>query len=183
MAVPQPTQHDRTAAAILDAATHLLAERRSNASMADVAHAAGVGRATLYRYYESREALLAALSSRAIADAAAMIAAAGVDRVPFDEAIARIARALVSVGDRYSVLVHEQVPSDPAVVEALLRKPINAVFARGRREDALRKDIPLETLREFFRGSLESAMRIAETRGVEEAAAALTAVFLHGASG
>src|SRR2546426_519468 len=51
-------RYDRTAAAILDAAAHALSEHGSNANMADVAGAAGVSRATLYRYYPDREALL-----------------------------------------------------------------------------------------------------------------------------
>src|SRR6266540_1576647 len=49
---------DRTAAAILDAAAHALSEHGSSTNMADVAAAAGVSRATLYRYYPDREALL-----------------------------------------------------------------------------------------------------------------------------
>src|SRR5262245_26610502 len=99
----QPHHHDRTASAILDAAAHALAER-TDASMADVASAAGVGRATLYRYYPSREALLDALAAEALADAGARLADAGLDRVPVPEAIERIVRALVAVGDRYVVL-------------------------------------------------------------------------------
>src|SRR5947199_656450 len=64
-------RYDRTAAAILDAAAHALSEHGSSTNMADVAAAAGVSRATLYRYYPDREALLDALSSHALAEAAA----------------------------------------------------------------------------------------------------------------
>lgn len=181
MGVAALTAHDRTATAILDAATHLLAERGSSASMSDVARTAGVGRATLYRYFESREALLAALSHRAVADAAAQIGAAGLEQVPFDEAIARIARALVSVGDRYAILVREQVPGDDGAVERHVREPIRATFARGRQQGALRRDVPTESLIELFRGCLEAAIRMAEVRGVEDSAAAVTALFLDGA--
>ena len=51
---------------LLDASERL--HRRigvAKTSMADVARAAGVSRATLYRYFDSREALLTALSQRA----------------------------------------------------------------------------------------------------------------------
>ena len=51
-------RYDRTAAAILDAAAHVLSEHGSGANLADVAAAAGVSRATLYRYYPDRDALL-----------------------------------------------------------------------------------------------------------------------------
>src|SRR5207237_2657003 len=102
-------RYDRTAAAILDAAAHALSEHGSRANMADVAAAAGVSRATLYRYYPDREALLGALASHALADAAARLADAGLERAPVEEAIERIVRALTAVGDRYGVLVREQV--------------------------------------------------------------------------
>src|SRR6266516_5023435 len=77
-------RYDRTRAAILDAAAEALAERGGRTSMADVAAAAGVSRATLYRYYADREALLDALASHALGDAAARLADAGLDRAPLE---------------------------------------------------------------------------------------------------
>ncbi len=58
--------HDRVAAAILDATADLLAEGGESPSMNDVAEAAGVARATLYRYFPTRERLLQALASAAL---------------------------------------------------------------------------------------------------------------------
>ncbi len=54
----RPVMRDHVAEAILDAAAAVFAERGEAASMADVAEAAGVGRATLYRYFPSRDVLL-----------------------------------------------------------------------------------------------------------------------------
>src|SRR5256884_9192324 len=110
-------RYDRTAAAILDAAAHVLAERGAGANMAEVAAAAGVSRATLYRYYPDREALLEALASHALADAAARLADAGLERAPVEQAIERIVRALTAVGDRYAVLVREQVEGNPDEID------------------------------------------------------------------
>jgi AcrR family transcriptional regulator len=174
---------DRTAAAILDAAAHVLSERGSSANMADVAAAAGVSRATLYRYYPHREALLDALASHALADAAARLADAGLERAPVEEAIERIVRALVAVGDRYSVIVHEQVKFDPAEAERLLGAPMRAVFARGVESGLFRQDISAEVLLELFGGALVAAVKLIERRrlGLEEASAATASVFLDGA--
>ena len=178
----RPARSDRTAAAILDAAAHVLAAR-SSASMADVAEAAGVGRATLYRYYESRESLLDALAERAVADAGARLADAGLDRVPVEEAIERIVRAIIAVGDNYAVLVHERIEADRAKAERTLGGPIRAVLARGVESGVLRDDLPLEILTEFFGGLLTTAITLVSERqiGLEDASAATAGIFLRGA--
>jgi AcrR family transcriptional regulator len=179
---PSP-RSDRTATAILAAAAHVLTAHGAAASMADVAAAAGVGRATLYRYFETRESLLEALATRAVADAGARLADAGLDGVTVEEAIERIVRALVAVGDRYAVLVDEQVRTEPDEVERLLGAPIRAVFARGVETAALRDDLPLEILLELFGGLLTTTIKLVGQRriGLEDAAAAATSLFLHGA--
>jgi TetR/AcrR family transcriptional repressor of mexCD-oprJ operon len=176
-------RYDRTAAAILDAAAHVLSGHGSTANMADVASAAGVSRATLYRYYPHREALLEALAAQALADAGARLADAGLERAPVEEAIERIIRALIAVGDRYGVLVREQVEADKAETERLLAAPIRAVFARGIERGLLRQDIEAGVLLELFGGALHAALKLTEEHqlGVEEASAATAAVFLDGA--
>jgi len=176
-------RHDRTAAAILDAAAHALSEHGQSANMADVAAAAGVSRATLYRYYPDREALLDALSSRALADAAARLADAGLDRAPVEEAIERIVRALTAVGDRYAVLLREQIEADPDEVERLVAEPLRAVLARGLETGLFRQDLPADVLLELLGGALVAALKLIERGrlGFEEASAAAASVFLDGA--
>ena len=61
MSKRQTTLHARVSAAILEAAAVVLVERGEQASMADVAAAAGMARATVYRYFPNREALFEAL--------------------------------------------------------------------------------------------------------------------------
>ena len=176
-------RHDRTAAAILDAAAHVLSEHGRSSNMADLAAAAGISRATLYRYYPHREALLEALAEQALADAGSRLADAGLERASVEEAIERIVRALIAVGDRYGVLVREQVESDPGETERLLAAPIRAVFARGIESGLLRQDLAADVLLELFGGALHAALKLTEERrlGVEEASAATAAVFLDGA--
>jgi AcrR family transcriptional regulator len=177
-------RHDRTATAILDAAARLFSEEGANANMADVAAAAGISRATLYRYYPHREALLEALAAYALADAASRLADAGLERAPVEEAIERIVRAIVAVGDHYAVLVHEQVKFDPTDAERLLGAPMRAVFTRGIESGLLRQDIAPEILLELFGGALMSAVKLTQhgRLGLEEASAATAAVFLQGAA-
>jgi AcrR family transcriptional regulator len=174
---------DRTAGAILDAAAHVLSEQGNSSSMADVAEAAGVSRATLYRYYPHREALLGALASEALADGAARLADAGLERATVEEAIKRIVRAIVAVGDRYAVLVQEHVKFDAAEAERLLGAPMRAVFNRGIEEGLLRQDLPVDVLLQLFGGALMSAVKLTQHGGLglEEASAATAALFLDGA--
>lgn len=151
--------------------------------MAEVAAAAGVGRATLYRYYPSRDALLQALADAALREAGERLADAGLDRAAVPEAIERIVRAVVGVGDRYVVLARERIRHDPDDAERLLREPLRSVFERGIDEGILRADVPGEVLLELFGGLLGAAVRLVGERqlGLEEIAATTTALFLDGA--
>ena len=174
---------DRTAAATLDAAARVLADRGVSANMAEVAAAGGISRATLYRYYPSRETLLEALAAQALTDAGSRVADAGLERCPVPEALERIVRALLAVGDRYAVLLSAQVDPDPAEADRVVGVPLRTVFARGIDEGVLRDDLPPELLQELFGGLLTAAIRLVGDRrlGLEEAAATTTALFLDGA--
>src|SRR3981189_3284727 len=90
---------DRTAPAILEAAAHVFSVQGTAASLADVAAAAGVSRPTLYRYYPNREALLKALGAHALNELAGRLNDAGLERATVKEAIERLQRANVAVGD------------------------------------------------------------------------------------
>jgi AcrR family transcriptional regulator len=170
---------DRTAAAILDAAAHVFSEQGTAANLA----AAGVSRATLYRYYPNREALLKALAAHALNELANRMNDAGLERAPVKEAIERLARALVAVGDRYSVLASEQCRPDRADAERLVNAPMRAVFERGIAGGHLRQDLTPDVLLELFAGAITAAIKLIQRHqvGPEEASAAAAAVFLDGA--
>jgi AcrR family transcriptional regulator len=174
---------DRTASAILDAAAHVFSERGTAANLADVAADAGVSRATLYRYYPNREALLKALGAHALAELATRLNDAGLERATAEQAIERLARANVAVGDRYAVLVNEQCTPDRADADRLVRAPMQAVFERGIASGQLRQDLPADVLLELFAGTIMAAIKLTQRHqlGTEEASAAAAAVFLHGA--
>src|SRR5260370_33718955 len=77
-----PTLRDRIATGILDTAAAVLAERGESASMAEIADAAGVSRATLYRYFPSRDALLRGLAEAGAGELRDPIADAEPDPIP-----------------------------------------------------------------------------------------------------
>jgi AcrR family transcriptional regulator len=174
---------DRTAAAILDAAAHVFSEHGTAANLADVAAAAGVSRATLYRYYPNREALLNALAAHALTELANRLNDAGLERATVTDAIERLARALVAVGDRYAVLTSDQCTPDKADAERLLSAPMRAVFQRGIASGDLRPDLTADVLQQLFAGTIMAAIKLTQRQqlGPEEASAAAAAVFLDGA--
>ncbi len=89
-----------------------------SASLADVARRAGLGRATLYRHFPSREALRDAIRQEALARAEAVLAGAGLDDLTPREGVRRAAEALVPLGMRFRVLLAEGADVDPEFVAA-----------------------------------------------------------------
>jgi AcrR family transcriptional regulator len=174
---------DHISTAILDAAALVLSAKGDTASMEDVAAAAGVGRATIYRYFPSRDDLLSALSEVAIDDAHRRITEADLARATVPEALARIIRAVVACGIKFSVLTSDHSHVDRNRVERLIRDPIQAVFRRGQDEGVLRTDLTTDILVDLFGGLAKVALQIAgnDELGAEEASAVITSIFLDGA--
>ncbi|TDE15842.1 TetR/AcrR family transcriptional regulator [Jiangella asiatica] len=184
--VRHPALRDRIAAGILDTAASVLAERGDAASMAEIARAAGVGRATLYRYFPTREALLLGLTRAAFEELSVRIADASLDTVPLREGVARASRAFIAAGARYAAVVHvgKTYVDDPAEFDRAVAEPVRALLRRGVADGELRTDLPAEVLFEMFTGLLERGLRLVERGqlGAEQAGAAITTVFLDGAS-
>jgi AcrR family transcriptional regulator len=116
----------------------------STVDMATIAHRADVDRSTIYRYFASREGLMRELSERSIAEVGQSIADAGIEDAPFEIALHRFMRAILDVGDRYAVLVHEEVAPTEAQLDPLVRVPLRRLLERGRNEGILRDDIDPE---------------------------------------
>ena len=175
--------HDRVAGAILDAAADLLAGGGEPPSKSEVAEAAGVARATLYRYFPTRERLLQALAAAAIDATAARLAEADLDAVPVAEGIARVARVVAAAGSKYAALVSQLGPGkvgreDPQQIKTM----IQALMRRGIDDGTFRGDITADELGFLLGSLLEAAARLAagHQAGAEKAAALVTSVFLYG---
>ena len=112
-AAARPALQRRVAAAILEGAARTFADQGEQASMNDIAAAAGVARATVYRYFPNRQALFDELAQVAVSDADARLASARIDEVEPTEGVARAVRALVDVGDSFVLLARQRERSDP----------------------------------------------------------------------
>jgi TetR/AcrR family transcriptional regulator, mexCD-oprJ operon repressor len=171
---------ERVSTAIVAAAAELLATRDGTASMADVAAAAGMARATVYRYFPTREALLDRLADVAITDAGARLDEAHLDSVPPEEALVRAVRAFFSVGDYFIVLARERVRVDPARREELIEEPLRRLFARGQKARTFRGDVPPEWLARALLSLVEAVASRRPSLGRDDTVDRVSSVFLDG---
>lgn len=179
--VPRQALQQRVAAAILDGAARLFAVQGDQASMNDVAAAAGVARATVYRYFPSREALLDELAKAAVSEVDARLSSARIDQVAPEEGIARVVRALVDVGDSFVLLARDRLRSDPERFERDLTQPLRQLFERGQAAGDIRSDIASERLTESLIGLIVGVVRSTPLLGKEDMIATITGLFLDGA--
>jgi TetR/AcrR family transcriptional regulator, mexCD-oprJ operon repressor len=172
---------ERVAAAIVAAAAQVFAHEGAGASMADVAAAAGVGRATVYRYFPTRQALLERLAAIAVRDAGARLAEAHLESVSPEEGVTRAVRALLEVGDYFTVLARERVRPDAADYDDRLVAPLRRLFERGQAAHAFRADIAVEWLTNALLDLVASVVASRPALGRDDTVAAVSALFLDGA--
>lgn len=126
----------KTRDAIVDAAFAVLSTR-PGASLAEVAEAAQVGRATLHRHFRSREDLTGALARQAIVELRAAVDVATEDAESHTEGLRLALEAIVPLGARQWFLSSEGVEKDAEVATMLaedhasLLREIEAARAEG----------------------------------------------------
>ncbi|GAA2029054.1 hypothetical protein GCM10009839_30520 [Catenulispora yoronensis] len=173
---------ERTITAILDAALRCFADG-PEATVTQVAKAAGVGRVTVYGHFDSMEAIVGALLTRSLAEAEVMFdeldvesgtAASAVERLLHAPWILGRYRGLFEAGMRYL---------GPQRVRALhdqVFARIEAVVVRGREGGEFRTDLPLGWVMATVYALAHAAVVEADAGrlGVEEAADLLSVTLL-----
>ena len=132
---------------ILEATAAVLA-RRPAATMEELARAAGVSRATLFRRYPSRAELVADLSRRALDAYVQDVDRAEPERGPAAEALRRVLAHLVALAPRYGLLALQ--PLEAVVEDRLLEQArstedrLRALVRRGQEAGEFRVDLPAD---------------------------------------
>ncbi|GGL41566.1 TetR/AcrR family transcriptional regulator [Planomonospora parontospora] len=151
---------ERSIAAIVEAALAVFG-RDADATMADIARAAGVGRVTLYSHFPSREDLLEEVMGRAIGEARTVLDAVPVQDLPAGQALAEVVRSCWQVLDRYRSLQAAAVRVlGPERMRAHHDEPMAVVgdlLARGRGDGTVRADLPHDWLLATVYGLLHTA--------------------------
>jgi AcrR family transcriptional regulator len=176
---PRQALQQRVAGAILDAAARTFAVRGESANLADVAVAAGVARATVYRYFPNRRRLVEELAHRAAEDAHARLEAARISDVAVEEGLTRAVRAFVDMGDAFVVLARERDRTEADEFDRLVARPLRDLLESGRSAGRIRQDIPTAWLADALVGIVAAALRHGSL-GPDDTVATITSVFLDG---
>lgn len=136
----------RNIEAIVEAATRLLAVN-PDASIGDIAKAAGVGRVTLYGHFDSRAALIREVVDRAIAQTDEALARLDFDDDPRD-ALRRLVETAWHLAHRFGAVV---VAASQVLTPEQMRRAhdepaarVRDVLERGRAAGEFRGDVPIE---------------------------------------
>lgn len=141
----------------------------AGASMAAIAEAAGVGRATLHRRFATRDDLVVALGTRAFArweaalhDSGALaLADAGGDAGALRAALEDLVRRFVREAADYSfAMTHPDVERHPALADTCARLVALdvRVLTAAQRAGILRDDVPAEWIDHVLFGLLRSGL-------------------------
>ena len=146
---------------ILETATRVLADHQ-NAGMAEVAGAAGLARATLYRHFPTRADLVAAIRAQAYDDAGAAIAACRLEEGSASSALRRLIEGLVAVGDRYRFLQNESGDADEAnrKRERELGEPVRAMIRRGQESGEFTTEVSALWVSSTLDGLIRAGLRM-----------------------
>ncbi|WP_248281386.1 TetR/AcrR family transcriptional regulator [Azoarcus sp. TTM-91] len=155
------------------------------ANLQELAKAAGISKATLYRMFRTREELIARLSQRAMAAIAGVLESAGLETAPPEEALRRLIEKHLEHRELTIFLWYywKDAPIDTAAAESW-DAAMDAFFLRGQQMGVFRIDISAQALTEVLIctiGGLIDAERRGRVARLGQAAA-IESIFLDGAA-
>ncbi|WP_448004961.1 TetR/AcrR family transcriptional regulator [Agromyces bauzanensis] len=135
--------------------------RNPEASMGDIARAAELTRATVYRHFANREVLESAIRSEALDRAAEALADCRLDHGTALEVLRRVIRALSAQAMSLRFMVLQAPDSDPEfrARRAHVLSPLVEVVRRGQREGLLDEGLSPEWIVTAMASLLVAAVR------------------------
>jgi AcrR family transcriptional regulator len=141
---------------VLDAATEVFAASGPDSSIDEIARRAGVGHATVFRRFPTKDALMAAVIERRLAELSALakeaLGAADAGEAFFDF-VWSVSELHAAARGLHQCLVH--CHDDPGCVE--LEQLAAKIVKRAQKAGAVRTDIKPEDVPMLVRGALASA--------------------------
>jgi AcrR family transcriptional regulator len=137
---------ERSIAAILDAAARVLG-RDPQASVEEIAKAAGTSRQTVYAHFPSRDHLLSALIEWATDRVVAELDAANLDSVSASQGLARLLEIGWQAFEFEPFLLNLPSPTQTRTEDRVLHEPVVAhlerLIRRGRRDGEFDRKLPV----------------------------------------
>lgn len=131
----------RSRRALLDAGIELLL-KNPQASLSDIATHAGVGRATLYRQFESREQLIQELAVESLVMTDKVVAPVKQRQLPAKETLAEMFKVLMPLADRYHfILSIWSIAEQDDEVMSIYNSQLNnlaTLIERGKKEGSIK---------------------------------------------
>ncbi len=174
---------DRTLGALLTAASLVFTEKGASASMSEIAEAAGVGRATLYRYFPTRESMVATLFEAAIAEAATKIGSLRLDDMEIQAALESLAAVMLALAHRYTLLLQDEPHiAHKHRARETIGPPLEKFFSNRIAAGEIRPGLSSESLAFYFGGLLRpGAIMLAEQgKDISQVARELAGIFCGG---
>ncbi|MEH1097933.1 TetR/AcrR family transcriptional regulator [Micromonospora sp. CPCC 205561] len=158
---------------ILAAAVSCLG-RDPDASVSEIAQAAGVGRVTLYGHFPSRDALVEAALTRVLADGERLLAGLDLTGDPRDALRVLIGSSWLLIAQSSALLEAAQASLPPNRVHELHAEParrVDQLIRRGQAEGVFRADLPATWLTSVLHHLMKGAATDVATGQLDRAEA------------
>ena len=155
-----------------------------NAGMSDIAQRAGIGRATLYRHFDSRDALIKELTLVCYEEVEA--ACAPYEHLQGKAAIEKLIEVLMPLANRFRFLIglwsFVEEDEDIRRIEAWVDQELTVLFDQAKAIGEINRELPTAWLVAFFDSTLMAGWMLIEEGDAtaEQAAAYMTQSFLNG---
>lgn len=175
----------QTEEAIIEAGTRTLLANRS-AGMSEIAEAAGIGRATLYRHFKTREALIKKLALNCYEEFDA--AYAPYFQLEGKAAICKVFEIAMPMAQRFNFLIrhwsHMEHDEDLRRADAKTHYEMSYLFDQAKKSGDIDDRFPNNWLLALFDSLLAAGCAIVESENVSAAEASdyATSSFFHGCS-
>lgn len=183
--IKQHAKITQSLAAIEEAGIELLL-RNPDAAMSEIALAAGVGRATLYRHYESREVLIQALARKCLDETDVLIEPIKQKGLRGQAAIEATIDVLMPMASRYRFLMGlSAITSRDAVTKQIYERQLrelSELVAQAQEGGEISGDLATVWVVSVFDAMLNSAWQLVELGklSVDEATRAFKTSFFSG---
>lgn len=171
-----------TKTAILRSVAGVITDDGLTLSMGELAEKAGVGRATLYRYFPNRKQLLESIRDLALEEISEVITQTLTSNLKTEDALARISRAILNRAELGVLFIREKIVIDKPLLERLLLSPVDQIFIEAQGDGAITSSLKPRIITTYFLGLLRtgSLLVVQNDSSPEEAAADIINLIFQG---